>query len=407
MSFKQNLLLITILILFTYKYSISNQQIILNKIIASINNEIVLESELENDISIYLMISNNKESLRFNKSLRKDILMELITRKLQLNIAEKEKIIIKEEYIEYVFNKIIKKFQNNKNNYFSKEKTIANNIKKFIKDNLIIKELQQNLFNRRMLILNKEVEDFVTSIEYKNEIASSSLVDIEIFNKKNISNDHLHKMFKTLNNENDFKKIFKKLKNKNNINIKLKKNNEEYEIINQNNIIGPIFYKNKIHIFKIIKKQSISHYLLNVDIKHIIIKNKPSILKNNKKIKEKLDELKFNILNKSKFKKETKFSEENFKKNYNIKKINKNNVSKKIYNMIENMSIGEISYPFKSEIGWHLIKIIDKKYECKKYTQKMIFNKLKLITLDNKINKTKDLWIKLICDESIIKIYEY
>ncbi len=407
MSFKQNLLLITILILFTYKYSISNQQIILNKIIASINNEIVLESELENDISIYLMISNNKESLRFNKSLRKDILMELITRKLQLNIAEKEKIIIKEEYIEYVFNKIIKKFQNNKNNYFSKEKTIANNIKKFIKDNLIIKELQQNLFNRRMLILNKEVEDFVTSIEYKNEIASSSLVDIEIFNKKNISNDHLHKMFKTLNNENDFKKIFKKLKNKNNINIKLKKNNEEYEIINQNNIIGPIFYKNKIHIFKIIKKQSISHYLLNVDIKHIIIKNKPSILKNNKKIKEKLDELKFNILNKLKLKKETKFSEENFKKNYNIKKINKNNVSKKIYNMIENMSIGEISYPFKSEIGWHLIKIIDKKYECKKYTQKMIFNKLKLITLDNKINKTKDLWIKLICDESIIKIYEY
>lgn len=373
---------IKIIIITTIILIISSTCFSKETIVAKVNNEIILKSDVKKYKYIYKLLSNNKTQKQSN-IFKKNLLTDIITIKIQLNLAKKYNIKIEEKTIDLMFKKIVKEKKKSIKQYYQtmKENNVTpKSLYSFIKNSLIIEKLEKQLLleekPKQKINLNSKKEHIPNKYLHIKINNNENINDkfkwiLNILNKKRTTQTSL----KTINNKNtNFKtKIIKKIPTR--FLNKYNKNHKSY-----------IMYKNKtFHIIKAIKHQNNK---IEFKIKPILIKNK-SKTKINKEIKQKLIDIK----NKLTHNKNTI----NTKNKKNIKQIsvNKKNIQKKLYNTIKELNTGETSNPIKTKIGWFIIKIIEKEKKEKNknhYQNNLTFK-------NNKKN-----WINSIISESTIEI---
>ncbi|MDP2763025.1 MAG: peptidylprolyl isomerase [Enterobacteriaceae bacterium] len=374
----------------------TNSGLTKESIIAKVDNEIILQSDLDKYTNIYSLLSSKdiNNNLNFNQNLLEDIIIN----RIQLNIAKKYKIKIDTNRVETVFNKLIKIKNCSIKQYYKlmKEKNVSPKILyEYIKESLTIEELEKILLYQDISMQNYKVSNS------NNIHPSKTYIHIKLKNNNKNTSEKLKWITKIINKNYKTKNLSKIIKSKvKTTTINIIKNSPPSKIlsiIDKDTQVNIIYKKNNFHFFKIIKtpdKKIHSEF----KIKQILIKNKSKI-KSKKNTKLTLIRLRDKILNESTFKNREKLYSNNIN---NIKKeiwINKKSVSKKLYKNIAKLSIGEISYPFKTEIGWHIIKIKDKKY-----LNKSVNIKEKEI-LDNKSLEIKNNWLKLIKADAVIEIF--
>ncbi|HFL8824112.1 MAG TPA: SurA N-terminal domain-containing protein [Candidatus Azoamicus sp. OHIO1] len=369
-------------------------------IIAKVDNEIILQSDLDKYTNIYSLLSNKNinNNLKPNENFNQNLLEDIIINRIQLNIAKKYKIKIDTNRIETVFNKLIKIRNCSIKQYYKlmKEKNVSpKTLYEYIKESLTIEELEKILLYQDISMQNYKVSNS------NNIQPSKTYIHIKLKNNNKNTSEKLKWITKIINKNYKIKKLSKIIKSKiKTITINITKNSHPSKIlstIDKNTQVDIIYKKNNFHFFKTIK---ITDKKIHAEfkIKQILIKNK-SRIKIKKNTKLTLIRLRDKILNDSTFKNKKKLYSGNIN---NIKKeiwINKKNVSKKLYKNIAKLSIGEISYPFKTEIGWHIIKIKDKKYLNKSVNIK------EKEMLDNKSLEIKNNWLKLIKTDAIVEIF--
>lgn len=401
-----------------------------DKVIATVNNEIILENDLEKHINIFFLLSKLTENniSRYNKKFREDLLKDIIINKIQLKLANKYKIKIENYKVEQIFNNYAKKEEKSISDYkiFLKNKNISDKILiEYIKESLTIDKLQKELLYPDITISNTEIENFFNFQQNIKNINNTEYLILylslsNIF-KNNINNKIkwiINLMDKTQNYNEIPKRIKFKFNNINFTNINWKKTEnipilfiKYLPTIIHRKTIGPIYSNEKFHFIKLLgKKLTISDELLEIHIKHILIKTHPKIFKHKNNIKLHLNNIRKKLLNDYNY---SKIKYSLLEKNYNsykvnnITNINKRNVSNTFYNNILSLSNGELSYPFKSELGWHIVEVINKKYMNKSIKQLMIRNKIEKILINNKFNQLKEKWLKTLKKESIIQILSY
>ncbi|BBA84621.1 peptidylprolyl isomerase [endosymbiont of Euscepes postfasciatus] len=261
-----NIIYFFLLVFLFIKESFANDIIYNDKIIAVINNNLILSNDLESYCKIESLESlNNDNNLSFKNIILNKILINKIIKDIFKNNIIINNIDIK---IDKYLNNISKNLCLNKKeflHYINKNNLKIEEYKNFIKKKILINKIIKNKIYNINLINKNDILDFKKNRE-------NNLIINDIFNTYNldlikIKNNNFDK------NKFDIYKIIKNLEDNNNKKIKYNKKNNIIEVknfncyfnnlpyilklnINKNynnnkNIIGPIYISDFIYFIKI------------------------------------------------------------------------------------------------------------------------------------------------------------
>ncbi|WMY97363.1 MAG: peptidylprolyl isomerase [Arsenophonus sp.] len=396
-------------------------------IAAIVDHNIVLKSDLNNLIKNIQQHQKNEKINISNKIIYDVALNNLIKEKIIFNIGEKIDLIITKEKIDEIIKHIA--FKNNLTLQEMKNKLELNNVdlnyyQNQIKKEIIMKEIRNNQICYKIPILQKDIDFLYKKIELNNKNPILKIDHILIPLSKNANKKEIEKIGKKISllvnkikNGKDFnslKKEYSTCKNTfcNNLDgyVEYKKIPkiffEDIHNTQIGNIIGPIRSDFGFHFFKINNINQDNKILISqIKIRHIFIQENPILdIKNAyKKIKTIHDKIKNNIL---KFEEAAKKYSDDFHSSLQGGFLDWNNLEnydqtfqKKIKKLKEN----EISEPFHSKLGWHIIQLlkIKKIYSTKNDAQK---EKIYQLLYLNKCKQEENIWIEQQYANSYIKL---
>jgi len=393
---------------------------------AIVNNKIILKSDV-NQVLLFLKkdVKNFEIPLRSN-FLEEKIVHKLIADSLILEEANRMNIKITPEQINTVIQNIalkknisfnqLKNHINHNNVYYA---NYINNIKNFLK----IKKMQDYELHKRIHISEEEVNFlFKEIIKNKKNFQKINLSymllpclkkcsDTTFKNRKELAKSIVNKLQKGY----DFKKLLIDFKKNKSIFLVKKmfwmhfldlQNNfpKTLNIFKKGQILGPFFKNKGFYILKVNDiKNSTENIITELYMQHCLIKPsiiltdrdaKKSILNIYKKIKKGIYSFDYAVKNLS-----NDFYSSNKKGDLGWISSEFFNWNKELLHLNKN----EISQPIKSNFGWHIFKLLDKRevdqfYNFKKKeAYKILFNQKMILEKNNWIEDLKKMaYIKII-----------
>ena len=383
-----------------------------DKIIAIVNDNVVLKSELNNQLS---SIKTQGISRLEAAKLKKDVLDQLIEETLLEQAANRLGIYISDIDLQNQIKAIAK----NKNLTVLqlKEAVEAQNIDylrylKNLRKKIQIQELFRTQFTSRAYISAEEIESYLKNNNYTNTVDNQInireyLIEDEKdeldFSKVNILFSNIK-----LNGIEDTKNRYPNLKiNITDLNESLYTNLPD---IYQNNLkvlnhdyYSQLFKTGKGYVF--LKVISGSMFSEEYKVSHILMRTNP--MENLKSLKNKFYNIKRKALEKNNF--------DEFAQRYSEDKasainggslgwIEKKMVVPEFRNNMVNISIGGISEPFKTQYGWHILYLEDKR--IKNISDNILRNQAVSILRDRKVSVAKREWLAKLKDQAYIEIIE-
>jgi len=400
------LVMILALTIFNISHSLED------KIIAIVNDDVVLKSELNNQLS---NINTQGISRLESAKLKNDILDQLIEESLLEQAANRLGIYISDIDLQNQIKAIAK----NKNLTVLqlKEAVETQNIDylrylKNLRKKIQIQELFRTQFTSRAYISEEEIESYLKNNDYiKNVDNQISIREYLIedekdeldFSKVNILVRNIK-----LNGIEDTKNRYPNLKiNITDLNESLYTNlpdiyQNNLKVLNHDNY-SELFKTGKGYVF--LKVISGSMFSEEYKVSHILMRTNP--MENLKSLKNKFYDIKRKALEKNNF--------DEFAQRYSEDKasainggslgwIEKQLVVPEFRNIMVNINIGEISEPFKTQYGWHILYLEDKR--IKNISDNILRNQAVSILRERKVSVAKREWLAKLKDQAYIEIIE-
>jgi peptidyl-prolyl cis-trans isomerase SurA len=383
-----------------------------DKIIAVVNDNVVLKSELNNKLTTI----NLEGASRLDAAkLKRNVLDQLIEESLLEQAANRLGIYISDIDLQ----NRIKLIAQNKNLTVLqlKEAVEAQNINylKYLKDlkrRIQIEELFRIQFTSRAYVSEEEIQSYLKSnnnLKNNNNVMSirEYLIEDENnqldFTKANI----LVNSIKT-NGLEDTQNRYPNIKiNINNLNeIHFTKLPDIYQnnlnILDQNSYTN-LFKTGKGYVF--LKLVSSSMYIDEYKVSHILLKTNP--MENLKSLKETFYKIKREAAEKNNFSDHAqKYSLDKASaiKGGSLGWINKKLVVPEFGRIMSNINVGGISEPFKTQFGWHILYLEDKR--IKNISNDVVRNQVVAILKERKVKVAKREWLAKLKDQAYIEIIE-
>ncbi len=400
------LIMVIALTIFNISHSLED------KIIAIVNDSVVLKSELNNQLS---SIKTQGISRLEAAKLKKNVLDQLIEETLLEQAANRLGIYISDIDLQNQIKAIAK----NKNLTVLqlKEAVEAQNIDylrylKNLRKKIQIQELFRTQFTSRAYISAEEIESYLKNNNYTNTVDNQInireyLIEDE---KDELDFSKVNILFSSikLNGIEDTKNRYPNLKiNITDLNESLYTNLPD---IYQNNLkvlnhdyYSQLFKTGKGYVF--LKVISGSMFSEEYKVSHILMRTNP--MENLKSLKNKFYNIKRKALEKNNF--------DEFAQRYSEDKasainggslgwIEKKMVVPEFRNNMVNISIGGISEPFKTQYGWHILYLEDKR--IKNISDNILRNQAVSILRDRKVSVAKREWLAKLKDQAYIEIIE-
>ncbi|BAP58785.1 peptidylprolyl isomerase [Candidatus Tachikawaea gelatinosa] len=374
-----------LIILLVYNTSFAKPHL-LDEIAVIVNNDVILKSDIKNVVD--QIKKQNPLVTTSDKNFLKKIFENEIINKILLALGEKKGIKIDEKTLNQMIKNGIKKHGitiDQLHDYLKKHNIEYIDYINDISKKFIISILLQNEVKKRIHVTEEEEKFFLKKLQ-KDQDKNIEYTFTYIFfplkanvNKRIINKINLlaHDTIKNLQKNNDITQILHFLSNKK-LNIEYKK--IEKKCINDLpvffskalsnspknvHVIGPIKNIKGLYVLKIHNRdESKLHTIIKqFHVKDIFLKS--SSKKTDIQKKKKLEKIIKNIQNK-----EESFSDAAIKYSEDSKSaakggdllwISSEYFGKKIEKIIEKLKKGNMTYPFRSNSGWHVIQLIDKR----------------------------------------------
>ena len=381
-----------------------------DRIIAVINDNVILQSELTEKLASTRVESMSK--LEFAK-LKKDILDRLIEESLLEQAANRLGINISDIDLRNTVKQIAQ--SQNLTVLQLKDAVEAQNIDylKYL-DNLRkkvqIQELFRTQFTNRAYISEEELESYLKKnnlINYVNVTLNLTEYLIEDESKK-IDIAKINVLISSIK-ENGYKDTQKRYPNyevivNNMENVQLKNLHDIY----QNNLkildsrkFSKSFRTGRGHV--LLKVGSTAFLKEEFKVSHILMTTNP--MEDSKYLKSKFYEIKNQVTKNNDFSSYArKYSLDTASaiKGGSLGWIEKKLVVPEFRSVMTNLKIGEISEPFKTQYGWHIIYLEDKR--IKNITDDIVRSKTKNILKERKVHVAKKEWLTKLKDQAYIEI---
>ena len=399
------LIILSTLALFNITYALED------KIIAIVNDNVVLNSELNNKLAtINLEGASRLEAAK----LKRDALDKIIEESLLEQAANRLGIYISDIDLQ---NRIKLIAQNQNLTVLQlKEAVEARNINylKYLKNlrkRIKIEELFRIQFTSRAYISEEEIQSYLKSNKFENIANVVNIREYLIedepnqldFSKVNI----LVKGIKA-NGLEDTKNRYPNMK------IKITNLSETPftslpDIYQSNlNILDKDSYTNlfktgKGYVF--LKMVSSTMYSEEYKVSHILLKTNP--MENLKSLKETFYRIKREASEKNNFSDHAQkhsLDKASAIKGGSLGWINKKSVVQEFGRVMTNINVGDISEPFKTQFGWHILYLEDKR--IKNISKDLARNQVISILKERKVKVAKREWLAKLKDQAYIEIIE-
>ena len=383
-----------------------------DKVIAIVNDDVVLKSELNSQLS---SIDVQGMSRLQSAKLKKDIMDQLIEESLLEQAANRLGIFISDIDLQNQIKAIAK--NQNLTVLQLKEAIELQNIDytrylKNLRKKIQIQELFRIQFTSRAYISEEEIQSYLKN----NDVTKSANDQISIreylieddkdeldFSKVNILYNNIK-----LNGIEDTKKRYPNLKiNITDLNENLYTNlpdiyQNNLKVLNHNNF-SELFKTGKGYVF--LEVISGSMFSEEYKVSHILMRTNP--MENLKSLKNKFDDIKRNAMEQNNFSEYAQRYSEDKASAINggsLGWIEKQLVVPEFRNIMVNINIGDISEPFKTQYGWHILYLEDKR--IKNISDNVLKNQAMSILRERKVSVAKREWLAKLKDQAYIEIIE-
>ena len=398
---------------------------LLDKIIVVVNDDVITQHELDNTTNGYkkkLKLQNlSKED---QNSLEKQVLQKMIRTKIQLQKAEKFGIAIDDVALNRVLEQVAK---NNNLTLEGLGKAIKaegmsfSNFREEARNDLIIKQLQERVIVSKITVTDQEIQQYIKTNDASNQggisyhlshilLATPESAKPEDIKKAKAKADRL---YGELQRGGDFADIALQHSNGRNAlkggDLGLRKSNElpvafisAIKDLNDGDIAKPIRSASGFHILKINKSSRQKDTIKQTHARHILIRT--GAKKSPEQAKNTLLKIKQDI--------ESGASFSDLAKEYSQDPGSKTKggdlgwadpgtfvaVFDKVMDQLKN---GQISEPFTTQFGWHIIQVIDRRTKDK--TNENLKLQAQQVIHKRKAEEELQLWQRRIHDESFIE----
>ncbi len=409
---------IRVLMIFSLFSTALPAQQLIDGIKAVVGKEIILRSDIQQYVQNYII--QNKINVQSNpallEKLKKETLDKLVEQKLLLAKAQEDTVKVDDsmldqkvdERIQYLINQLGSE-DKLEQTFGSPIKKIKRDTRKIIKEQMLVEQVRAAKL-RGIKVSRREVESFYAA--YKDSLPTlRETVDIShILKLVKPSEEAQKKAFDTissileqLKNGADFSKLAEKYSDdpasaKRGGDLGLISRGDfvpEFEAaaykLKDGEISGIVQTQFGFHIIQMIERRG-----EKIHTRHILIRLVPSAEDEQRTINE-LKDIRQKILDGADFGQmaDTWSDDENVRKDHGHLGIFEvqNMVIPQFKKVVQTMKIGEISEPFKTDFGYHIVKLNDRQ-AARKLSLKTDWDRIQQMALNHKMQTEYESWIK-------------
>lgn len=396
----------------------------LDRVAAQINNDIVMESEVIDRIDLVKMqIMDSGRPLPPEHVLTQQVMDQLIVEELQLQMAQRAGIRISDRELNQSVANIAKKSGMTIEQFkaaLEAEGTSYTNAREQIKREMIVSRIRQNMVNRRIKITDQEVKAFLSSEEGKEKIAPEYKIAhitipvsasappeaiakahkqaqavIKFWRKKDTSFEKLTEKFQ------DYRSGtigWAKIQNIPSLfadTISTMKKGELSDVVKSD--IG-------YHVLKLVDKQGGDDFIIEkTHVRHILIK--PNIIRDSAQAKAIAEDLYQQLMDGADFADLARTHTDDTGSAVNGGDLGWMSGEELVPSFAKTMhstKINEISKPFESQFGWHILQVLERKSEnmASQYQKAIAKNFLRKRKFQDELEN----WLQELKDEAYIDV---
>ncbi len=403
------------------------QSVSLDRVVAIVDEDVVLESEFnERKASILERLRGQYSQLPPDEVLNKQILEQLIVERIELGLATRYEIEVDESQIDEAVNRVLQK--NNLNlsqleENLKQQGMTINRLRKQLRDEIAINDLRQGVMASRIKINDRDIHNFLASTDGKFATSAdyrighiliavaSSASESEVAEKQALADS----IYKQLNDGADFAQMAithsKDQAALNGGDIGWRKLAQLPELfanqmnnLPQGKVTRPFRSGAGFHILKNIEQKGAGkQFVEQTHARHILIKT--SEIMDDRQAREKLLQLTELIKRGADFAQMAREHSDDtgsMMSGGDLGWAMPGMFVKAFEETLANTEIGKISRPFKSEFGWHIIQVLERRQEdmSDKMQRNQALNTLRARRFDEEIQ----LWLTQIREEAYVEI---
>jgi peptidyl-prolyl cis-trans isomerase SurA len=425
----RNILSAAALTLLIPSQSVLAEAVPLDRVAAIVNDGIVMQSELDQRIQLVKeQLSARQTKLPPEHIFRKQVLNRLILENIQKQLGKKQGIRVSDGQLNGALSNIAS--QNGLSLEQFRDALIAegrdyNQAREQIRNELFINSVQQNLVNRRIRVSEQELDNFLKSENGKGQVSAEfSLGHILIATPSQASPEIIQRAEKVakdvhekLSNGENFAELAVAFSNAPNAlkggDLGWRKATELPEILGDaarklspSEFSKPVRSPSGFHIILMKDKRGGAVQLVEQRlVSHILLK--PSEIRTAEQAQRQITQIYQRIQSGDDFASTAKeFSDDpaSGSEGGSLGWTQNGQMVPEFEQVMNNTAIGQVSTPFKSRFGWHILTVLDKRTED--LGEKMQENRARAAIQKRKFNEELTNWLREIRSQAYVDIKE-
>jgi len=405
------------------------QRVQLDRVIAIVDDDVVLQSELDARMTeITQSAARANQPLPSGEQFRSDVLDALIIENVQLQLAERISIRFDDDTINRVLNNMAQNNNMSFDEYVSllEENGVYLQTRDQVRRQMTVQELQRGMVNRRITITDQEIENFLNSEMGKEAIAATYFIDHILIasgasdspevktNKLKYAADLAVRIiegedFLTARSAAEAAGRFQVSSTE----FGWRKADELPQLfadivaeMTLGEVEGPIEAGNGYHIIRLAGKQGGTDQMVSqTDVRHImLIANE---IRTDEQTRTAIAELRQKIVDGEDFATLARQNSDDASSvvgGGDLDWINEGGMPPEMQAAVDTMEIGELSEPFKTESGWHIAEVLGRRIQdfSQDYTRNQAENALR----DRKFDLEMENWLIEIREKAFVELID-
>tara|TARA_B100000809_G_scaffold69238_1_gene66465 strand:- start:12422 stop:13774 length:1353 start_codon:yes stop_codon:yes gene_type:complete len=405
------------------------QRVQLDRVIAIVDDDVVLQSELDaRVIEITQSAARANQPLPSNEELRSDVLDALVIENIQMQLAERISIRFDDDTI----NRILGNMAANNNMSFDKYVSLLEEngvyllTREQVRKQMTVQELQRGMVNRRITITDQEIENFLNSEMGKEAIAATYFIDHILIASgaedtpevKSSKLKYAADLALRIIEGEDFLAARSAASSAGRYQVSgtefgWRKANELPQLFTDivtemtlGEIEGPIEAGNGYHIIRLAGKEGGTDQMVSqTNLRHIMLV--ANEIRTDEQTRAAIEELRQKIVAGDNFATLARQNSDDASSvvgGGDLDWINDGGMPPEMQAVVDTMEIGELSEPFKTETGWHITEVLGRRIQdlSRDYTHNQAENALR----DRKFDLELENWLIEIREKAFVVLID-
>jgi len=391
----------------------------LDRSIAIVDEGVILNSELKLKLQLLKQRMGERISNVAQDTLRQEVLDHLILERLQLQMARRAGMQASEAEITKALtameSQLLSRQQLSLEQYLTDNDMTLASMREQIRRELIVTQLQQRQVNRRIRVSEQEIENFLNSKDGKEWSSPQYRLSHILIAASDSAAERAQQVYSALQQQADFGQVAANVSNGNNASqggdLGWRKASDLPELfvnqvrtLNVGDITPPFNSGAGVHILKVVERRGAEQAIIDqAKVRHILIKT--STVVSDSDAQEKLRELRRRTLNGEDFKALAKAHSEDIGSMLNGGDLGWSTPGQFVPAFEDTMNktqTGELSQPFRSQFGWHILYVEERRRQDMTHIVKR--NQAANLLRKRRFNDELRIWLQEIRDNAYVEI---